>query len=94
MEGGVSGFGSWCVPVQGSQVFLFFENGHILKPRFFASIPGVPTDPQFDDDAKEGSQDYKGRMREQAKKLYDRIQNNPDDIEFLNSNELGSLSKR
>lgn len=94
MEGGVSGFGSWCVPVQGSQVFLFFENGHILKPRFFASIPGVPTDPQFDNDAQEGAQDYKGRMRDQAKKLHERIQNNPDDIEFLNSSELGSLSKR
>ena len=94
MEGGVSGYGSWCVPVQGSQVFLFFENGHILKPRFFASIPGVPTDPQFDEESKAGAQDYKSRMKDNSKKIYDRVQNNPDDIEFLNSNELGSLSKR
>lgn len=94
MEGGVSGFGSWCVPVQGSQVFLFFENGHILKPRFFASIPGIPTDPQFDETAKNGSKDYKTRMRDNSKKIYERVQNSPSDIEFLNSNELGSLSKR
>lgn len=33
-------------------------------------------------------------MRDNSKKIYNRVQNNPDDIEFLNSNELGSLSKR
>lgn len=43
-EGGQTGFGSWVVPLQGSHVFLFFENGHIMKPRFFASVPGLPTD--------------------------------------------------
>lgn len=43
-EGSVSGFGQWTVPLQGSHVFLFFENGNILQPRFFASIPGKPTD--------------------------------------------------
>lgn len=43
-EGSISGFGSWSVPLQGSHVFLFFENGHILKPIFFATIPGLPID--------------------------------------------------
>jgi hypothetical protein len=43
-EGSVSGFGQWTIPLQGSHVFLFFENGHILNPRFFASVPGKPTD--------------------------------------------------
>lgn len=41
-EGSVSGFGGWNVPLQGSHVFLFFENGNILQPRYFASAPGIP----------------------------------------------------
>ena len=43
-EGSVSGYGGWTIPLQGSHVFLFFENGHMLKPRYFASAPGVPTE--------------------------------------------------
>ena len=42
MEGSISGYGVWAVPVQGSHVFLFFENGNILQPRYFATSPGVP----------------------------------------------------
>ena len=45
LEGSVSGFGLWSVPVQGSHVFVFFEAGHILKPKYFATVPGVPTNP-------------------------------------------------
>jgi hypothetical protein len=41
-EGSMSGFGSWIVPLQGSHVFVFFEGGHILKPRYFATVPGIP----------------------------------------------------
>jgi phage baseplate assembly protein gpV len=41
-EGSVSGFGSWAVPLQGSQVMLFFENGNVTQPRYFASMPGIP----------------------------------------------------
>ncbi len=41
-EGSVSGFGSWAVPLQGSQVMLFFENSNVTQPRFFASMPGIP----------------------------------------------------
>lgn len=43
-EGSISGYGAWTVPLKGSHVFLFFENGHIMHPRFFASVPGSPTD--------------------------------------------------
>jgi hypothetical protein len=41
-EGSVSGFGVWNVPLQGSHVMLFFENGNVLEPRYFASMPGIP----------------------------------------------------
>lgn len=41
-EGSVSGFGSWIIPLQGSHVFLFFEGGNPLQPRFFATVPGKP----------------------------------------------------
>lgn len=41
-EGHVSGFGMWSVPLQGSQVMLFFENGNPLKPIYFGSMPGIP----------------------------------------------------
>lgn len=43
-EGGISGNGAFEIPLQGSHVFLFFENGHILKPVYFASAPGVSTE--------------------------------------------------
>jgi phage baseplate assembly protein gpV len=41
-EGSVSGFGVWSVPLQGSQVMLFFENSNVTQPRYFASMPGIP----------------------------------------------------
>jgi len=41
-EGSVSGFGAWSVPLQGSQVMLFFENSNANQPRYFASMPGIP----------------------------------------------------
>lgn len=42
-EGSISGFGSWSVPLQGSHVFVFFENENPNQPVYFASVPGVPT---------------------------------------------------
>jgi hypothetical protein len=42
LEGSISGLGVWTVPVQGSHVFVFFENGNINQPRYFASSPGGP----------------------------------------------------
>lgn len=57
-EGGVSGFGVWSVPLQGSHVFVFFESGNILRPRYFASVPGLPkTSPN----PKEGFNDPDGK---------------------------------
>lgn len=41
-EGSVSGFGAWAVPLQGSQVMLFFEDSNPSQPRYFASMPGIP----------------------------------------------------
>mgnify|MGYP001071864328 CR=1 FL=1 len=41
-EGSVSGFGVWSVPLQGSQVMVFFENKNPSQPRYFASMPGIP----------------------------------------------------
>lgn len=41
IEGSISQYGCWAVPLQGSHVFLFFESGNILQPRFFATVPGI-----------------------------------------------------
>ena len=42
-EGGVSGFGIFGVPLQGSHVMVFFENNNLNQPRYFASLPSFPT---------------------------------------------------
>ncbi len=42
VEGSISGFGMWSVPVQGSHVMVFFDDGNILSPLYFASLPGIP----------------------------------------------------
>jgi len=42
IEGSISGFGLWSVPLQGSHVFVFFEGGNIMQPRYFATVPGIP----------------------------------------------------
>jgi hypothetical protein len=47
--GGVSKIGIFGIPTQGSHVFVFFENGHILQPRYFATAPGLPRDPSPSD---------------------------------------------
>lgn len=35
-SGGNTGFGLFCTPLPGTQVFLFFECGNFLQPRYFA----------------------------------------------------------
>ena len=62
IEGSVSGFGLWSVPVQGSHVFVFFENGNPMQPRYFATVPGIPaTAPEAPDSkTKFGFQDPDG----------------------------------
>lgn len=57
-EGSVSGFGAWAVPLQGSQVMLFFENENPSRPMYFASLPGIP----------ESKQQYANNNREASKK--------------------------
>jgi hypothetical protein len=42
IEGSISGFGMWGIPLQGSHVMLFFENENLFQPRYFASMPGIP----------------------------------------------------
>jgi len=37
--GGISGIGIFGLPCQGSHVFVFFEAGNIMQPRYFASAP-------------------------------------------------------
>lgn len=41
-QGSVSGQGMWSVPLQGSYVFVFFEDGNWMQPRFFLTAPGKP----------------------------------------------------
>jgi len=56
-EGSVSGFGAWTVPLQGSHVYIFFESGNILEPKYFATVPGKPTDQNHGFTSKEGFSD-------------------------------------
>jgi len=56
-EGSVSGFGVWAVPVQGSHVYVFFENGNPSTPVYFASVGGQPINPP---DTKKGFNDPDG----------------------------------
>jgi len=42
VEGSISGFGIWGIPLQGSHVMLFFESNNLAQPRYFASMPGIP----------------------------------------------------
>jgi hypothetical protein len=44
VEGSMSGFGMFSVPLQGSHVFCFFENGNWESLRYFATAPGKPVD--------------------------------------------------
>jgi hypothetical protein len=38
--GAYSGKGFWGIPAVGSHVFIFFESGNHMQPRYFASVPG------------------------------------------------------
>jgi hypothetical protein len=42
--GGISKVGIYGLPCQGAHVFVFFETGNILQPRYFATAPGIPTE--------------------------------------------------
>ena len=55
--GSVSGVGLWSVPVQGSHVMLFFENENYTQLRYFATVPGIPSEAP---DTTEGFNDPDG----------------------------------
>lgn len=42
--GSMSDIGAWTVPLQGSHVMVFFENGNMMQPRYFGTVPGFPID--------------------------------------------------
>ena len=44
VEGSITGAGLFSIPLQGSHVFLFFEGGNWQSPRYFATVPGRPTE--------------------------------------------------
>ncbi|HRR48408.1 MAG TPA: phage baseplate assembly protein V [Bacteroidales bacterium] len=48
IEGSISNYGVWGVPLQGSHVLVFFENGNILRPIYFATLPGGSSSPPTD----------------------------------------------
>jgi hypothetical protein len=47
--GGISQVGIYGIPCQGAHVFVFFENGNIMQPRYFATAPGIPSVPSNPD---------------------------------------------
>ena len=42
IAGGISGFGIFATPLQGSHVMCFFENGNLFQLRYFGVLPGFP----------------------------------------------------
>lgn len=58
-EGSQSGFGVWTVPLNGSHVFVFFEQGNHMRPIYFASAPGIP---KYKADTEVGFNDPNGEF--------------------------------
>lgn len=56
-QGSISGNGMWTVPRQGTYVFVFFENGNLMQPRYFLTSPGMPELPA---DPSKGFNDPEG----------------------------------
>lgn len=42
IEGSITGMGQFSIPLQGSHVFVFFENGNHMQPRYFGTAPAIP----------------------------------------------------
>ena len=94
VEGSVSGFGLWSVPLQGSHVMIFFENENYTQPRYFATVPGIPdTAP----DTSEGFNDPDGiyprsdRLESDVHRLA-RGESTGTVIEYKNSNLESGIS--
>jgi hypothetical protein len=62
--GGISKVGMYGIPCQGAHVFVFFENGNVQQPRYFATAPGIPRIPatkgEGEDESKYGFSDPDG----------------------------------
>ena len=58
IEGSVSGHGMFSVPLKGSHVFCFFENGNWECLRYFATVPGLPVEKP---DTSKGFNDPEGK---------------------------------
>jgi hypothetical protein len=41
IEGSLTDIGFWSVPIKGTHVFVFFENGDYMQPRYFSLAPGI-----------------------------------------------------
>jgi hypothetical protein len=67
--GSITGVGVWSIPTQGTHVFVFFENGDHMEPRYFATAPGIePTEGNFNRGLKdiEGFRDPDGTYPKQS----------------------------
>lgn len=98
IEGSVSGYGVWAVPLQGSHVFVFFEDGHILKPRYFATVPGKPVNETLSVsiNAAAAAQfaSYDKAFKQSARDVLDEIQSDPNAEKYKTSGTLGKTSER
>ncbi len=54
LQGGVAGKGRFVLPLIGSQVWVFFENGDHMAPVYFASCTNYPTDQNYGMDPIQG----------------------------------------
>jgi len=58
--GSITGKGMWSIPVQGTHVFVFFENGDHMQPRYFACAPGIQPEASKKPDSSKGFADPSG----------------------------------
>jgi len=83
VEGGVSGFGFWSVPLQGAQVLVYFEESNHMKPRFMASLSGRPI--ESSKGKTNGFNDPDGKYPIDSK-------NSPHEPNEINENDMHKLA--
>lgn len=79
--GGASGFGQFGIMLQGTQVFIFFEGGNFLQPRFFGWSPTLPeTPPSVASNAKNSAVNQRKNAEDLIKSKWEgSIDKIPDD---------------
>jgi hypothetical protein len=98
--GSISGFGLWSVPLQGSHVFLFYENGNIMEPRYFSTVPGLPASAdtavrtRLEKRGKNEYPRYADRVKDAGQWAANDISQNPGREEYKATNQLGKTSER